>query len=188
MQSKAAAGQRLIRRESLEAVSRDVGVPAHRLSEWRDRLVAGAENALKSREQSPQNDESARLTAIIVSQPWRTNCSGRRSGGSRKASLFICGGRGIEPDYIALRRKDLRRRSRLPCLERRKEHLPPSSPRGGRRNFPAVPTGTGSVNSCLEIHSPGSTPTAVAEARPPIGARRRRQKEIRPFRPRSDER
>ena len=47
----------------------------------------------------------------------------------------------------------------------------------------------GSVNSCLEIHSPGSTPAAVAEARPQKGARRqrpqRRQKEIRPFRPRS---
>ena len=59
-QRKAAAVQRLIRGESLEAVSRDLGVPAHRLSEWRDRFLAGAENALKARESSPQDDEIAR--------------------------------------------------------------------------------------------------------------------------------
>ena len=65
VQRKAVAVQRLIRGESLEAVSRDLGVPAHRLSEWRDRFLAGAENALKTRESSPQDDEIARLTAII---------------------------------------------------------------------------------------------------------------------------
>ena len=53
-QRKAAAVQRLIRGESLEAVSRDLGVPAHRLSEWRDRFLAGAENALKAQERDPQ--------------------------------------------------------------------------------------------------------------------------------------
>ena len=51
------------------------------------------------------------------------------------------------------------------------------------RNVTDLSTHMGSVNSCLEIHSPGSTPAAVAEARPQKGARR--QKEIRPFRPRS---
>ena len=39
-QRKAAAVQRLIRGESLEAVSRDIGVPAHRLSEWREAVAA----------------------------------------------------------------------------------------------------------------------------------------------------
>ena len=58
-QRKAAAVQRLIRGESLEAVSRDIGVPAHRLAEWRDRFLAGAENAFKARESSPQDDEIA---------------------------------------------------------------------------------------------------------------------------------
>ena len=67
-QRKAAAVQRLNRGESLEAVSRDIGVPAHRLSEWRDRFLAGAENALKARESSPQDDENARLTAIVGKQ------------------------------------------------------------------------------------------------------------------------
>ena len=40
---KLAAVQRLMRGESLDAVSREMGVPAHRLSEWRDRALAGAE-------------------------------------------------------------------------------------------------------------------------------------------------
>ena len=62
---KAAAVQRLIRGESLEAVFRDLGVPAHGLSEWRDRFLAGVENALKARESSPQDDEVVRLTASI---------------------------------------------------------------------------------------------------------------------------
>ena len=64
VQQKGAAVQRLIRGESLEAVSRDIGVPAHRLSEWRDRFLAGGENAFKERESGPQDDESARLKAI----------------------------------------------------------------------------------------------------------------------------
>ena len=44
---------------------RAAAAPAHRLFEWRDRFLAGAENALKARESSPQDDENARLTAIV---------------------------------------------------------------------------------------------------------------------------
>ena len=62
---KAVVVQWPIRREILETVSRDLCVPAHRLSEWGDRFPAGAENALKAREQGSQNDEIARLAAII---------------------------------------------------------------------------------------------------------------------------
>ena len=45
-QRKATAVQRLICGESLEAVYRDLRVPAHRLSEWRDRFLAEANGAL----------------------------------------------------------------------------------------------------------------------------------------------
>ena len=37
---KLAAVQRLLRGESLEVLSRELNVPAHRLSEWRDRVVS----------------------------------------------------------------------------------------------------------------------------------------------------
>lgn len=42
---KLAAVQRLLRGESLEALSRELNVPAHRLSEWRERALLGAEDA-----------------------------------------------------------------------------------------------------------------------------------------------
>ncbi|MBB2162903.1 hypothetical protein HLH48_22775, partial [Gluconacetobacter sacchari] len=40
---KLSAVQRLLRGESLDAVSRDLQVPAHRLSEWRDQVLVAAE-------------------------------------------------------------------------------------------------------------------------------------------------
>ena len=67
-QRKAAAVERLIRGESLEAVSRDLRVPAHRLSEWRDRFLAAAHDAFRTRGGSPQDDGNARLTAIVGKQ------------------------------------------------------------------------------------------------------------------------
>ncbi len=64
-QRKLSAVQRLFRGESLEAVSREVGVPVHRLTEWRDRAFAGAEGALKDRARDERNEEIARLQAKV---------------------------------------------------------------------------------------------------------------------------
>ncbi len=49
---------RLLHGESLEAVARDVGVTAARLSEWRDQFLAGAQAALRSR---PRDDRDERV-------------------------------------------------------------------------------------------------------------------------------
>ena len=57
---KLAAVQRLMRGESLEAVSRDLNVQVHRLTAWRDKVLMGAESALKERERDARDDESAR--------------------------------------------------------------------------------------------------------------------------------
>jgi Transposase. len=62
---KLAAVQRLMRGESLEAVSRDLNVPVHRLTEWRDKVLMGAESALKERERDARDDEIARLQAKV---------------------------------------------------------------------------------------------------------------------------
>ena len=59
------AVQRLLRGESLEAVSRDRNVPAHRLSDWRDTALLGAEGALKERDRDARDDEIARLKAKV---------------------------------------------------------------------------------------------------------------------------
>jgi transposase len=62
---KLVAVQRLMRGESLEAVSRYLNVPVHRLSEWRDRVLMAAESALKERERDERDDEIARLQAKV---------------------------------------------------------------------------------------------------------------------------
>lgn len=62
---KLAAVQRLMRGESLEAVSRDLNVPVHRLSEWRDKVLMAAESALKERERDARDAEIARLQAKV---------------------------------------------------------------------------------------------------------------------------
>ena len=62
---KLAAVQRLMRGESLDAVSRDLNVPVHRLSDWRDRVLMAAESALKERERDDRDDEIARLQAKV---------------------------------------------------------------------------------------------------------------------------
>ena len=62
---KLAVVQRLLRGESLEAVSREENVPVHRLTEWRDKVLMGAESALKERERDARDDEIARLQAKV---------------------------------------------------------------------------------------------------------------------------
>jgi hypothetical protein len=62
---KLAAVQRLMRGESLDAVSRDLNVPVHRLSEWRDRALIAAESSLKERERDARDGEIERLKAKV---------------------------------------------------------------------------------------------------------------------------
>jgi len=62
---KLAIVQRLLRGESLEVVSREENVPFHRLTEWRDKVLMGAESALKERERDARDDEIARLQAKV---------------------------------------------------------------------------------------------------------------------------
>ena len=62
---KLAAVQRLMRGESLEALSRELNVPAHRLSAWRDRVLLAGESVLKERERDARDDEIARLQAKV---------------------------------------------------------------------------------------------------------------------------
>lgn len=62
---KAEAVVRLLKGEDLDTLSRELGVTAATLSEWRDAFLAGAEANLKSREPTPGDDENMRLKAKI---------------------------------------------------------------------------------------------------------------------------
>ncbi|QAT84972.1 hypothetical protein EJ065_3410 [Corallococcus coralloides] len=56
---------RLLKGEELDALSRELGVTAAVLSEWRERFLAGAEANLKSREPEAADDEVLRLKAMV---------------------------------------------------------------------------------------------------------------------------
>lgn len=62
---KLAVVQRLMRGESLDAVSREENAPVHRLTEWRDKFMMGAESALEERERDAREEEIARLQAKV---------------------------------------------------------------------------------------------------------------------------
>ena len=61
VQRKIAIVARLLRGEPLDLVARQTNVSIARLTEWRDRALAGAATALKERERDDRDDEIARL-------------------------------------------------------------------------------------------------------------------------------
>ena len=62
---KLAAVMRPLRGEPLEVLAREFDVTVARLSEWRDRALAGAEAAMKARERDAREDEDLRLKAEL---------------------------------------------------------------------------------------------------------------------------
>jgi transposase len=56
---------RLLRGEPLEPVAREANVSIARLTEWRERALAGAATALKERERDERDDEIARLKSKV---------------------------------------------------------------------------------------------------------------------------
>jgi transposase-like protein len=62
---KTAAVLRLLRGEDLELLSRELGITAATLSDWRDDFLAGGQAALKSRPADDRDDEIARLRSKV---------------------------------------------------------------------------------------------------------------------------
>jgi hypothetical protein len=65
VQRKMAVVARLLRGEPLELVARNANVSIARLTEWRERALAGAATALKERERDDRDDEIARLKSKV---------------------------------------------------------------------------------------------------------------------------
>ena len=65
MNRKSQAVVRLVRGETLEGVSRDLGVTAAKLSEWRDEFLRGAQAGLRSRPSDDRAEEVKGLQAKI---------------------------------------------------------------------------------------------------------------------------
>jgi transposase-like protein len=56
---------RVLRGEDLDALSRELGVTAGTLAQWRDQLLAGGQAAVKSRVADERDGELGRLRAKI---------------------------------------------------------------------------------------------------------------------------
>ena len=56
---------RLLRGEDLESLSRELGITAGRVSQWRDQFLAAGQAGLKSRETDARDQENYRLQAKI---------------------------------------------------------------------------------------------------------------------------
>jgi len=59
------AVMRLLRGEDLETVSRELGVTAARVSQWRDQFLAAGQAGLKTRETDARDEDNRRLQAKI---------------------------------------------------------------------------------------------------------------------------
>lgn len=61
---------RLVRGESVDAVSREVSVPIYKLKQWRDRALAGMDSGLKERENDPLEkqlgDANRRIGELVM--------------------------------------------------------------------------------------------------------------------------
>ena len=61
---------RLLRGESVDAISREVAVPIFRLEQWRDRALAGIDAGLKEREYDPAeqqlNEAKRRIGELVM--------------------------------------------------------------------------------------------------------------------------
>jgi len=62
---KTEAVLRLLRAETLDAVSRELGVGGATLGQWRDQFLTGGQSALKSRDADARDAEIQRLRAKV---------------------------------------------------------------------------------------------------------------------------
>ena len=113
---KAEAVLRLLHGEELDARSRELGVTAATLAQWRERFLAGGQASLKSRPADDRDDEIRRLQAKVARSRWTTSCCSSARISWRQDSLWHLGGRGDEPGQLALQRTPLRHGPRLPAL------------------------------------------------------------------------
>ncbi len=65
IQRKSEAVLRLLRGEDLELLSREYGVTAARLSQWREDFLAAGQQGLKKRTQDQRDEQIARLQAKV---------------------------------------------------------------------------------------------------------------------------
>jgi transposase len=112
---KQSAVLRLLRREDLELVSRELAVTAAELSAWRDAFLAGGEASLKTRPADGRDVEIGRLKAKVGDLTMANELLEGKIE-HLEAALWRAGGRDDEPPSLALHEPVLRRPARDPAL------------------------------------------------------------------------
>ena len=92
---------RLLRGEPLEFVAREANVSVAKLTEWRDRALAGAAPALKERERDDREDEIARLKSKVGAITMDNELLSAKIAAMEAKILWPEGGRDDEPDGLA---------------------------------------------------------------------------------------
>src|SRR3954470_15102220 len=117
-QRKRDAVVRLLRGEDLEILSRALGVTAATLTGWRDTFVAAGEASLATRPTDGEALETERLKAKLGEMPLERGLVDAKIAALRPTALWPAGGRGDEPDRLALKRPALWPGRRVPGLAR----------------------------------------------------------------------
>ncbi len=81
---------RVLRGDDLDLVSREAGITAATVSEWRDQFVASGQAGLKSRAADSRDDELVRLKALVGDLTMRLELS-------REAVQRLRGGSPLAP-------------------------------------------------------------------------------------------
>jgi transposase len=116
---KREVGLRLLRGESAELLSRELGLPLYKLEQWRQRAEAALEGALKEREATdPAAGELAAALQRIGELSMEVELLRTRLGALPQGdpALWAAGGRGDGRGNLASHRPPLRGRPRLPSL------------------------------------------------------------------------
>jgi hypothetical protein len=92
---------RVLRGDDLDVVSREAGITAAKVSEWRDQFLASGQAGLKSRDADGRDDELARLKALVGDLTMRLELSREAVQRLRGGSLWPPGGRRDEPHHVA---------------------------------------------------------------------------------------
>ena len=144
-QRKQEAVLRLFRGEDLELMSRELGVTAADLSGWRDSFLTAGAVSLKSR---PEDDRDRQLRAMkekIGDLTMANELLEAKIERMETGTLLRGGGRGDEPDGLALREAGLRPGPGLPELAPQLGHGLSPPPRCQPAEGTAPPAGTSPI-------------------------------------------
>lgn len=166
---------RVLRGHDLDLVSREAGITAVTVSEWRDQFGASGQAGLESRADDGRADELARLKAMVVELTMRLELSREAVQRLRGGAPLATGRSRDEPRHVAFHESPVWCGVSLSGMGRASVVvLSPARPRGSvvRRTSQARPEDGVHRRGAHRAHSAGAGHLAVSRGRAPqsVGA------------------